>query len=135
MKKLTLYLLLILILFSCKQKTFEGIEIGSTLYSLQSVEENKKMITLISQTLNKNSDALIELINIDCGTSSGCYDLGFTITQLVYKINENEFFRMSEKLTKKQKEELYGYLSVGLKYYYEDKNIATEFPLLDKLLS
>ena len=55
---------------------------------------------------------------------------------MVYRIGENDFIKMAEKLTEKQKISLSGLLSVGFEYgYYTEKNIVTEFPKLNKLLT
>jgi hypothetical protein len=71
-----------------------------------------------------------------CGGGAGCYDLGFVTTQLVYRIGENDFMKMAEKLTEKQKNELRDLLSVGFEYgNYTDKNIVTEFPNLNRFLT
>jgi len=121
---------------SCKQNEVDAIEIGDTLYTNQSLEHNKKLTELITQALNKDSNALSELTEFWCGGGAGCYDLGFVTTQLVYRIGENEFIKMADKLTVKQKSSLRGLLSVGFEYgNYTDKNIVTEFPKLNKLLT
>lgn len=136
MKNLTIYFLLIFTLLSCKEKVVDGIEIGHTLYANQSFEQNKKLSKLITQTLNKDSNGLSELTEFWCGGGAGCYDLGFVTTQLAYRIGENDFMKMAEKLTKKQKASLSGLLSVGFEYgYHTDKNVVTEFPKLTKLLT
>ncbi|WP_089373567.1 hypothetical protein [Dokdonia pacifica] len=136
MKNAIIYFILIFTLFSCKQKEVDGIEIGQTLYANQSLEQNRKLTELISQILNKDSNALSELTEFWCGGGAGCYDLGFVTTQLVYRIGENDFIKMAEKLTEKQKILLSGLLSVGFEYgYYTEKNIVTEFPKLNKLLT
>jgi hypothetical protein len=136
MKNLTIYFLLIFTILSCKQKVVDGIEIGQDLYVGQSLKQNKKLSELITRTLNKDSSALSELTEFWCGGGAGCYDLGFVITQLVYRIRENDFIKMAEKLTKKQKGSLSGFLSVGFEYgNYTDKNVVTEFPNLNKLLT
>lgn len=136
MRNLTIYFLLIFTLLSCKQKVVDGIEIGQDLYVGQSLKQNKKLSELITQTLNKDPNALSELTEFWCGGGAGCYDLGFVTTQLVYRIGENDFIKMAEKLTEKQKGSLSGLLSVGFEYgNYTDKNVVTEFPRLNKLLT
>lgn len=121
---------------SCKEKVVDGIEIGQDLYIGQSVKENKKLSELITQTLNKDSNALSELTEFWCGGGAGCYDLGFVITQIVYRIGETDFIKMAEKLTEKQKSSLKGFLDVGFEYGdYENKKSETEFPKLTKILN
>ena len=121
---------------SCKEKVVDGIEIGHTLYTNQSFEQNKKLSELITQTLNKNSNGLSELTELWCGGGAGCYDLGFVFTQLVYRIGETDFIKMAKKLTKKQKGSLKGFLNVGFEYgNYNNKKTETEFPKLTKFLT
>jgi hypothetical protein len=100
MKHLILYFLLIFTLLSCerKQKVVDGIEIGYTLYTNQTLEQNEKLNKLISQTLNKNSNALSELTEFWCGGGAGCYDLGGVISEIVYKMGETEFIKVASEL-------------------------------------
>jgi hypothetical protein len=135
MKNLTIYFLLIFTLLSCKEKVVDGIEIGQDLYIGQTIEENKKLSKLITQTLNKDLNALSELTGFCCGGGAGCYDLGFVFTQIVYRIGETDFIKMAEKLTEKQKGSLKGFLDVGFEYgNYENKKSEIEFPILTKIL-
>lgn len=135
MKNLTIYFLLVFTLLSCKQKVVNGIEIGRDLYTGQSLEQNKKLTKLITQTLNKNSNSLTELTEFWCGGGAGCYDLGFVFTQIVYRIGENEFLNMASNLNETQKSSLKGFLDVGFEYgNYKNKKTETEFPKLTELL-
>ena len=84
MKNLLIYFLLFFTLLSCKEKIVDGIEIGQDLYVGQSLKQNKKLSELITQTLNKNSNALSELTEFWCGGGSGCYDLGIITSEIVY---------------------------------------------------
>jgi hypothetical protein len=136
MRNLTIYFLLIFTISSCKEKVVNGIEIGQDLYIGQSIEENKNLSELITQTLNKDSNALSELTEFWCGGGAGCYDLGFVFTQIVYRIGETDFIKMAEKLTEKQKSSLKGFLDVGFEYGdYENKKSETEFPKLNEILN
>ncbi|MBV1887880.1 MAG: hypothetical protein KUG51_01170 [Urechidicola sp.] len=121
---------------SCKQNEVDGIKIGDTLYTNQSLEQNKKLTELISQTLNKKSSALSELIEFWCGGGAGCYDLGIITTELVYKIGQSEFMKVASKLESDRKKSLKGLLILGLEYGYEpDRKIELEFPNLNTLLT
>jgi hypothetical protein len=136
MKNFTLYFLLIITLFSCKKSEVSGIEIGQDLYIGQSLEQNRKLSELITQTLNKNSNALSELTEFWCGGGAGCYDLGIILSQIVYKLGESEFIQLVEELNSNQKNNLKGLLNAGLEYGYEpDRKIQSEFPKLYKNLT
>ena len=136
MKNYLFYILLIFIIWSCKQNEVNGIEIGQTLYSNQSYGENKKLTELITQTLGGNSKSIAELVEFDCGGGEGCYDLGHVCTQLVYKIGETDFMKMTTDLNDIQKSSLKGLLDVGFEYgNYKDKTTETEFPRLTGLLT
>ena len=141
MKKILL-ISVILIFIACKKDNINGIIINTTLLENQSLYENRKLDTIINKTLKGDWNSLRRLNHFPCGEGSGCYDKGFVITQIIYKIGEQNFIKMVRKLDKK---ELYGiedYIRVGLEYgdnnydgKMDNKNSETEFPLLMKLLS
>lgn len=136
MKNLKIYCLLIFTLFSCKEKVVNGIEIGHTLYTNQSFEENKKLSELITQTLNKDPNGLSELTEFWCGGGAGCYDLGIITSEIVYKIGESEFIKIALELESKRKNSLKELLNAGLEYGYEpNRKIEIEFPKLNKILT
>jgi hypothetical protein len=121
---------------SCKEKVVDGIEIGQDLYIGQSLEQNKKLSELITQTLNKDSNALSELTEFWCGGGAGCYDLGIILSEIVYKMGESEFIKIASELESDRKNALKGLLYAGLEYGYEsDRKFEIEFPNLYKLLT
>ena len=127
---------MIFTLLSCKEKVVDGIEIGQDLYIGQSLEQNKKLSELITQTLKKDSNALSELTEFWCGSGAGCYDLGFVFTQIVYRIGESDFLKMASNLNQTQKSSLKGFLDVGFEYgNYKKKRTETEFPELTEFLT
>jgi hypothetical protein len=76
-----------------------------------------------------------------CGGAAGCYDLGFIITQIIYRIGEKEFASMVKKLNKEETNSIEGLIMAGLEYgdndkdgKMDDKRIENEFPELQKLL-
>ena len=136
MKNITIYFLLIFTLLSCKEKVVDGIEIGHTLYTNQSLKQNKKLSELITQTLNKNSNALSEFTEFWCGGGAGCYDLGIITSEIVYKMSETEFIKIVTELKSGRKNSLKGLLHAGLEYGYEpDRKLEIEFPNLNKIIT
>ena len=141
MKNLKLISLL-LFLISCKKENIEGVEIGKTLLENQNFAENKKLDTIIRTTLKGDFNSLRRLNHFPCGDGAGCYDKGFIITQIIYKIGENNFNKMVDNLDRK---ELYGiedYIKAGLEYgdnnkdgKMDNKIAEKEFPILMKKLS
>ena len=141
MKNLILISLL-LFLISCKKENIEGVEIGKTLLENQNFAENKKLDTIIRTTLKGDFNSLRRLNHFPCGDGAGCYDKGFIITQIIYKIGENNFNKMVDNLDRK---ELYGiedYIKAGLEYgdnnkdgKMDNKIAEKEFPTLMKKLS
>ena len=141
MKNLKLISLL-LFLISCKKENIEGVEIGKTLLENQNFAENKKLDTIIRTTLKGDFNSLRRLNHFPCGDGAGCYDKGFIITQIIYKIGENNFNKMVDNLDRK---ELYGiedYIKAGLEYgdnnkdgKMDNKIAKKEFPILMKKLS
>ena len=68
--------------------------------------------------------------------------MGFILTQIIYKIGEDEFIKMVLKLKKEEIVGLESLIRVGLEYgdnnkdgKMDDKKIQTEFPKLYKLLT
>lgn len=138
--KYLIYFLFFITFSSCVTTEVKGIKIGHTLYEQQDFITNKKFCMLINQTLNQNSSALIALLNFPCGGAAGCYDLGSVISQIAYKIGEQDFFKMINIFSKKQKTEIRSFIEVGLKYGFRlnnnrpNKTLDEEFPLLSKAL-
>jgi hypothetical protein len=126
---------------SCRQNEVDGIFIDHTLYENQSFSDNRELRQLIHKTLNKDEKALANLNSFWCGGAAGCYDLGFIVTQIIYRIGEKEFASMVEKLSKEETNSLEGLIMAGLEYgdndkdgKMDDKRIENEFPELQKLL-
>ena len=126
---------------SCKQNEVEGILIDQTLCVNQTLSKNKELRQLIKQTLNKDEKALAKLNAFWCGGGAGCYDLGFVITQIIYRQGEQEFMTMVDKLNYKEIRGLESLIMAGLEYGDNDKDgkmdnkkIENEFPKLFELL-
>ncbi|MCK8480272.1 hypothetical protein [Psychroserpens algicola] len=118
----------------------EGIIIGHTLYTHQNYQENRKMVSLIKKTLDKNEEALLELKNFPNGGAASSYDLGYVITQIIYRLGEEEIVLMVEKFPNEEKT-FEGLIDVGLEYGDNDydgkrdnKRFNNEFPKLFKYL-
>ena len=126
---------------SCRQNEVDGILIDHTLYENQSLSDNRELRQLIHQTLNKDEKALAKLNKFWCGGGAGCYDLGFIITQIIYRIGEKEFASMVKKLNKEETNSIEGLIMAGLEYgdndkdgKMDDKRIENEFPELQQLM-
>lgn len=139
MKKIIVILVLGVTLFSCKQNEVDGIFIDHTLYENQSFEKNRKLRQLIRETLKKDEKALIKLIDFWCGGGAGCYDLGFIVTQIIYKLGEKDFMTIVAKLSNDEINGLESLIMAGLEYGDNDKDgkmdnkkIKMEFPELLK---
>ena len=145
MRKKTLYILVVfmfvLTLTSCRQNEVDGIFIGPTLFENQSIADNKILRQLIRQTLNKDEKALARLNDFWCGGGAGCYDLGYIITQIIYKLGEKDFMKMVDKLDRNEIVGLEGLIIAGLEYgdnnkdgKIDNKRIENEFPELSNQL-
>ncbi|MGI6291376.1 MAG: hypothetical protein ACOXZH_02970 [Bacteroidales bacterium] len=129
-------------LISCKQNNVDGIIIEKTLYAHQDFKSNRQLRNLIKKTLEKDEKALVELKKFYCGDGAACYDLGFIITQIIYRLGEEDFIQMVNKL---ENEEIYGLQNLivaGLEYGDNDKDgkmdkkrIENEFPELLNLFN
>lgn len=129
--KIFLLILLVLFLVGCNRDNAGGIKIEHTLYSSMDYFENKKLCNLIESTLNKDKESLTRLVNFDCEGGTESYELGFIIVQIISKLGEDEFMKMSQNLTSLDKHRLVESINVGLMYGHpEDLNFEDEFPLL-----
>lgn len=140
-RMLIISLLIPLAFNSCKQRKTNGIEITETLYVHQDYETNKELRKLIQETLNQNEKAIPKLINFPCGDGAGCYDLGFVLTQIIYRIGENEFNEMVLRLDIEEIKGLRSLIKAGLEYgdhnndgKTDNKRIEKEFPILNETL-
>ncbi len=134
--------LALLALTSCKQTNVDGVIIGNTLYENQDYSANKRLCGIIKRTLDKDQSVLIQLTEFWCGTADGCYDLGYILTQIIHKMGEQEFIKLTNGLTKNQKNDISGLIVVGLEYgdnnhdnKIDDATIDNTFPNLQKALS
>ena len=134
-------LLFTLTLNSCKEKETNGIIIAETLYVHQNYEINKELRNLIQEALNRNEKALLKLTNFPCGGGAGCYDLGFVLTQIIYKIGEENFNQMVLRLDTNEFSGLRSLIRAGLEYgdhdndgKVDDRRIENEFPILNETL-
>ena len=141
MKKILL-LFLAIILVSCKKEKVDGIIIGDTLFVHQSLTENRKMENLIYKALNKEKKAIIELKNFPNGGAASSYDLGYVLTQIIYRIGETDFGDVLREIPKSERNGFDGLIAVGLEYGDNDydgkmdnKRMETEFPKLTEILN
>jgi hypothetical protein len=142
MVKNIIFIFLTLTIISCKKEKIDGIIIGDTLFVHQSVSENRKMVNLINQALKKDKNAIIEITNFPNGGAASSYDLGYVLTQIIYRIGENEFADILRKIPKSKRNEIEGLIAVGLEYgdndydgKMDEKRMETEFPKLTEILN
>lgn len=140
-KKIIL-LFLTIILISCKKEKVDGIIIGDTLLVHQSLSENRKIESLIYQALKKEKNAFVEIKNFPNGGAASSYDLGYVLTQIIYRIGEKSFADILREIPKSERNEFEGLIAVGLEYGDNDydgkmdnKRIETEFPKLTEILN
>lgn len=132
----------VLTLTSCDHTEVHGIFVDHTLYENLTFSKRIELKKLIRRTLKKDEKALTSLNNFWCGEAAGCYDFGFIMTQIIYRIGEDEFIKLVVKLKREELLELEGLITVGLEYgdnnkdgKMDNKRIETEFPTLYKALS
>jgi hypothetical protein len=127
--------------WGCQPQEVEGIAINGTLTDQQDYPTNRRMRQLISLALHHDSQALAELVAFDCGGAARCYDLGDVILQLLCRVGEPEFMRMTANFSTQQQREVRSFLEVGLEYgsHSTRKNLGNslreQFPLLDRQLA
>jgi hypothetical protein len=130
------------LLTSCKTDSVEGIIFENTLVVHQDYSENKRMASLIKATLNEDSEAFKQLINFPTGGGESSYNLGYVITQIIYRIGERETIELIKNYDNRDLNLLQGMINVGLEYGDNDYDgkmdetfIKDEFPDLLKYIN
>lgn len=116
-----------------------GVKIEHTLYvhqahPLEKPMKYRQLSHLIQGVLNQDKTALQQLINFDCGGGAGCYDLGYILSQLVFRLGEDEFIVLSQDLSTDDKEMLSFWLLCGLEYGHDISTREQTFPKLFAML-
>ncbi|WP_378180294.1 hypothetical protein [Aquimarina sp. SS2-1] len=126
----------------CKEDTVNGVVIGHTLLVHQTLKENRELKELILNSLNKEENAILDLKDFWCGGGAGCYDLGYIITQIIYRLGEDYFVELMSNLCEDQVKDLEFLIYAGLEYgdnnydgKMDDKRLENEFPKLYNLLN
>ncbi|HMF72846.1 MAG TPA: hypothetical protein VK616_15315 [Flavitalea sp.] len=107
-------------------------KVEHTLYENLTFSEQRKLKDLIIRTLNRENQALAELAHFDCGGAAGCYDLGFVVTQIIYKMGESKFAEMLSRLSDESAREVEVLISVGLEYGDNDQNEKTDNTTIER---
>ncbi len=120
----------------CKKSEESGIKIGYVFTVEQNYLSNYIFRSDIRKAINQNENGLINLLEVSTDGESS-YEMGFIMSQIVYKIGEENFINMIKKLNSRQKSDIYSYIEVGLLYgdqnndgEFDDKRIEKEFPLI-----
>lgn len=116
MKRILIALFIMFSLISCLKNNINGIIISDTLLSNQSFQENKNLNKIINQCLNKEFNGFKKLLEYNCGEGAGCYNLGYILTQIIFRIGEDEYIKVISKLSKKDQINLNSFIKVGLEY-------------------
>ncbi len=81
-------------------------------------------------------------MDFECGDGAGCYDLGFILSQIIYKIGEDKFLKLVSQVEPNKINGLKSLISIGLEYGDNDndgemdnKKIELEFPNLNSILN
>ncbi|WP_400075453.1 hypothetical protein [Winogradskyella sp. R77965] len=144
MKKIGLNIALVLsfiFFLGCKTDNVNGILLENNLVVHQDYSKNKRMVSLIKSSLNKDSSAFKSLIEFSHGGGESGYNLGYVITQIINKIGEDEIIKMVSKYDSNELNNFRSYIDVGLEYGDNDYDgemdetyIKDEFPKLNKYL-
>lgn len=136
MKKFAVLLSLFL-LNSCIKENISGIYLGDTLTVHQSYQENRELIQIVEKSLEGDVSSIEKLPDIWCGGASGCYDLGFVITQIIDKLTEGIFIEKLMQIEYSQVTKFNGFIIVGLEYgnYPTKMNYEVKYPHLYRYLN
>ncbi|WP_178986574.1 hypothetical protein [Winogradskyella helgolandensis] len=131
-----------IIFISCKTDNVEGIILENTLVVHQDYSKNRKMVSFIKSSLNKDSEAFKQLIHFPTGGGESSYNLGYVITQIIYRLSEDEIIRIIKNYNLRDLKNLEGMIGVGLEYGDNDYDgrmdetyFKNEFPKLSKYIN
>jgi hypothetical protein len=110
----------------------DGIKVEHTLYENLSPSRRLALRWDIKKTLSGDESSLRNLVLFDCGGAAGCYDLGFVLTQLIYRLGEKHFAEMAKSLTKDELATLESLIIVGLGYGDNDNDGKADDRKIDK---
>lgn len=134
-----LYILTILLL-GCKESDVQGIYIGETLNAHLNYDKQTKLRTLIEGSIKKDSTSIENLINFKINGGASGYDLGFILSQIVYRIGEKEIVSLIQNLEFSTQMKFKSLVDVGLEYgdqnndkIQDNSRLKIEFPILSKL--
>lgn len=105
-----------LIFTACLDRQVDGIIISETLINNRSFSENKHLKNIIKRCLNQEPKAFQDLLNFNCGDGEGCYDLGYVLTQIIFKIGEDNYIKCISELSTEEQTNLSSFIRVGLEY-------------------
>ncbi|MDO4879421.1 MAG: hypothetical protein Q3966_09070 [Neisseria sp.] len=125
---------------SGKIHSAEGIEFGETWVLYHTRTESRRLHDAVRLTLQSQPQGFKSLLATRCDAAS-CYDLGAVITQIIYRMGEEQFARMLPNLDESEKTWLADMIIVGLEYggtvnprQGGTRQFETEFPKLYKSL-
>ncbi|QTV04985.1 hypothetical protein [Faecalibacter bovis] len=140
MKSLYIIFLSIFIFFGCLDANVNGIIINDSLLSQQSYNKNQTLKKIIIRCLNQESSAFKDLQSFECGGAAGCYNLGYILTQIIFKIGEDNYIKTTSQLPHQIQEYLKAFIRVGLEYgdnnydgVMDNLRIKSTFPKIDQI--
>ncbi len=120
----------------CTKNEESGVKFGNIITDYQNFYSNLIFRNNIKKVLNHNEDGLIYLVEIPTGGAHG-YEMGYIITQIIYKVGEQNFKSMLLNLSYEQQLNALSYIDVGLEYGDNDYDgemdntkFEDEFPIL-----
>ena len=123
--------------FQPQARVVNGIHIPATPFT-----DDAHLTQLINQALTAEPQAWAQLIRYDCGGGSFCYDLGYILSQLVYRVGEEKMLVVVQHLNQLEKFLWADLLRAGLEYgdqnndsVQDNRRIETEFPALQRALA
>lgn len=101
-------------------------------------EQNYNYCGLLGAALDNNIDSIRKLALLQFSDAVG-YDHGAVLIEVISKVGENNYVNALYGISRKEKELVDSYLSVGLKYgyrkEYENRKLKEVFPSIDAFLN
>jgi len=103
-------------MISCSVKHYDGIEIPYSIH-IRTDFLDRKVRKVIKSALKYDPNAFKKLIELstEVDGESG-YDLGYVLTQIINRIGEDNFIKLTENLAHDEKQLLKIFIMAGLEY-------------------
>ncbi len=112
--RFVVFLVVLVTFSSCWKNKIDDIVIGDTLYFDRDAEGRKELAAIIRRAEKKDRDAVLELVTYTERFDPMFNDVGYIMTQIINRMGESEFIKVSRGLMRPQRHRLAILINAGL---------------------